>query len=163
MRDKLQFVLLPMLLVVIMFLGRLLLGLALGVNKSSYDLANRLFSMVIFQVHVGLLWGAVGRKYRGYGLGGSIVAVVLVTILSQALIFAGTALSYVAHVDTLFTFPEALNSTTPVPFAEALVRRTATFVTNCVLVGVVGSIGWMLGRFLPGGVGTTEKREAAVL
>src|SRR5262245_51659976 len=163
MKEKLQFVRLPILLFVIFFVGRLALGAAMGVSKPTYDLANRLFSMVIFQVHVGLLWGAVGRKYRGYGIGGSIMAVVLVTILSQALIFAGTALLYVAHVDTLFTFPEALNSTAPVPFAEALVRRTATFVTNCVLIGIMGSIGWMLGRFLPGGVGTTEKREAAVM
>src|SRR5690348_1808589 len=122
MRDKLAFVRLPMLLVVIMFVGRVLLGASLGANKSTYDLANRLFSMVIFQVHVGLLWGAVGRRYRGYSIGGSIVAVMLVTILSQVLIFSGTALSYMSHVDTLFTFPEALNSANPVPFAEALVR-----------------------------------------
>ena len=149
MRDKLAFVRLPMLLVVIMFLGRVLLGAALGANKSTYDLANRLFSMVIFQVQVGLLWGAVGRRYRGYGIGGSVVAVMLVTILSQALIFAGTALSYMAHVDTLFTFPEALNSAMTVPFSEALARRTATFIGNVVLSAVVGAIGWMLGSLLP--------------
>src|SRR5439155_8930911 len=114
MRDKLLFVRLPILLLVIMFIGRLMLGAALGVNKSTYDLSNRLFSMVIFQVLVGLLWGAVGRRYRGYTLGGSVTAVLLVVVVSQILIFAGTALSYMAHADTLFTFPEALNSTVSV-------------------------------------------------
>src|SRR5262249_18155308 len=133
MGDKLKFVRLPMLIVMILFLGRVLLGAALGANKSTYDLSNRFFSMVIFQVHVGLLWAAVGRRYRGYSIGGSILAVLLVTIWSQALIFGATALSYMAHVDTLFTFPEALNSATAVPFAEALIRRTATFIGNCVI------------------------------
>ena len=139
MRDKLQFVRLPILLIVIMFIGRLMLGAALGVNKNTYDLSSRLFSMVIFQVHVGLLWGAVGRRYRGYTVGGSVTAVVLVTVMSQILIFAGTALSYAAHVDTLFTFPEALNATVPVAFGEALIRRTATFIGNCVFAAIAGA------------------------
>lgn len=149
MREKLQFAKLPILLIVIMFVGRLILGAALGANKSSYDLSNRVFSMVIFQVHVALLWAAVGRRYRGYTIGGSIAAVVLITGVSQILIFAGTALSYAAHADTLFTFPEALNSAVPVAFGEALVRRTATFVANCIIAAIVGAIGWTLGGLIP--------------
>jgi len=70
MKEKLQFVRLPILLFVIFFVGRLALGAAMGVSKPTYDLGNRLFSMVILEVHVGLLWGAVGRRYRGYGIGG---------------------------------------------------------------------------------------------
>src|SRR5256885_13683300 len=149
MRDKLQFVRLPILLVIIMFFGKVILGAARGPDKATYDLSNRLFSMVIFQVHVGLLWAAVGRRYRGYTIGGSIAAVVLITIVSQVLIFGGTALSYVAHVDTLFTFPEALNAAGPVPFGEALVRRTATFIGNCIMTVIVGAIGWSLAGLLP--------------
>ena len=149
MREKLRFVRLPILLVAVFFAGRLIMGAALGANKSTYDLSNRLFSMVILQVHAGLLWAAVGRRYRGYTMGGSIVAVLLVVIVSQVLIFAGTALSYMAGIDTLFTFPEALNSTVPVAFGEALVRRTATFVGNCILVSIVAAIGWSLGGLIP--------------
>jgi hypothetical protein len=149
MGDKLKFVRLPIILVVILFLGRVLLGAALGANKSTYDLSNRFFSMVIFQIHAALLWAAVGRRYRGYTIGGSIFAVVLITIFSQALIFGATALSYMGHVDTLFTFPEALNSATAVPFGEALIRRTATFIGNCVLTAVAGALGWSLGGLLP--------------
>lgn len=158
MRQKVQFVLLPILLVVIFFLGRLMMGAALGVNKSTYDLANRVFSMVILQVHVALLWAAVGRRYRGYSLRQSITAVVCVTVVSQVLIFAATALSYMAGVDTLFTFPEALNSVDPVAFNEALVRRTVTFIVNCVLVAIAGGIGWALGGLVPGPVVSEERK-----
>src|SRR5215475_439318 len=77
MKEKLQFVRLPILLFVLFFVGNLALGAAMGVNKTSYDVSKRLFSMVILQVHVALLWGAVGRRYRGYGIGGSVAAAVL--------------------------------------------------------------------------------------
>src|SRR5215470_15108414 len=99
MGDKLKFVRLPILLFVIFFIGRLALGAAMGVNKASYDVSNRLFSMVILEVHVGLLWGAVGRRYRGYGVGGSVTAVVLAVAVSQILIFSGTAISYLAGIN----------------------------------------------------------------
>ena len=70
MKEKLQFALLPILLFVLFFVGRLAVGSAQGVSKASYDAANKIFSMVILQVHVALLWGAVGRRYRGYSIGG---------------------------------------------------------------------------------------------
>src|SRR6516225_52892 len=108
MKEKLQFDRLPILLFVLFFIGRLILGAAMGVSKASYDVSNRLFSMVILQVHVGLLWGAVGRRYRGYSIGGSITAVVLAVLISQILIFAGTAISYISGINTLFNFGEAL-------------------------------------------------------
>ena len=149
MKEKLAFVRLPLLLVLVFFAGRVLMGAALGANKTTYDLSNRIFSMVILQVHVALLWSAVGRRYRSYSLGGSITAVLIVTIVSQILIFAGTALSYLAGADTLFNFPEALNAAAPVPFGEALVRRTATFIGNCILTAIIAAIGWSLGRLLP--------------
>ena len=149
MKEKLAFVRLPLLLVFIFFAGRIIMGAALGVNKSTYDLSNRVFSLVILEVHVALLWGAVGRRYLGYGIRDSVTAVLIVTVVAQILIFAATALSYQAGVDTLFNFPEALNSAGPVSFGEAMVRRTATFITNCVLVAVVGAIGWSLGGLVP--------------
>jgi hypothetical protein len=149
-KEKLQFVRLPILLFVLFFVGRLVLGAAMGVNKQSYDLSNRLFSMVILEVHVGLLWGAVGRRYRGYSIGGSIAAVVLAVAVSQILIFAGTAISYIAGINTLFNFGEALNQPgVTVPFVVAMVSRTITFVVNCIIGVIFGAIGWVLGSLLP--------------
>jgi|SRR6185295_1348670 len=149
MKEKLEFVRLPILLFVLFFVARLALGAALGISKESYDLSNRLFSMVILQVHVGLLWGAVGRRYRGYGIGGSVTAVVLAVLVSQILIIAGTAVSYLAGVETFFNFPEALNQQTPIGFGAAMAARTATLVANCVFGAIAGAIGWALGGLLP--------------
>src|SRR5579863_3252153 len=149
MKDKLEFVRLPILLFVIFFVGRLALGAGMGVSKASYDLSNRLFSMVILQVHVGLLWGAVGRRYRGYGIGGSVTAVVLAVLVSQILIFAGTAFSYLAGVNTLFNYPEALNQQAAIGFGAAMVARTITLIANSVFGAILGAIGWALGGLLP--------------
>jgi hypothetical protein len=149
MKEKLEFIRLPILLFVIFFLGRLILGAAMGVNKASYDVSNRLFSMVILQVHVGLLWGAVGRRYRGYSIGGSITAVVLAVLVSQILIFAGTAISYLGGWNTFFNYPEALNQQTAVGFGVAMVSRTITLIVNCIIGVIVGAIGWALGPLVP--------------
>jgi hypothetical protein len=149
MKEKLEFVRLPILLFVIFFIGRLALGAAMGISKESYDISNRLFSMVILEVHVGLLWGAVGRRYRGYGIGGSVTAVVLAVFVSQLLIFAGTAVSYLAGLNTFFNFPEALNQQAAIGFAAAMGARTVTFIVNCILGGIAGAIGWALGGLLP--------------
>ena len=149
MKEKLQFVRLPILLLVLFFVGRLALGAGLGVSKETYDLANRLFSMVVLQVHIGLLWGAVGRRYRGYGIGGSVMAVVLAVLVSQLLIFGATAVSYLAGVDTFFSFPEALNQQATVSFGAAMISRTATLIVNCILGAIAASIGWSLGGLIP--------------
>ena len=149
MKEKLEFIRLPILLFVLFFVGRLALGAGMGANKTSYDLANRLFSMVILEVHVGLLWGAVGRRYRGYRIGGSVTAVVLAVIVSQILIFAGTAVSYMAGINTFFNFPEALNQQSPIGFGAAMIARSITFIANCVIGAIAGAIGWALGSLVP--------------
>jgi hypothetical protein len=149
MRESLRFIRLPIVLFVIFFLGRLAIGAISGVNKQSYDLANRLFSMVILEVHVGLLWGAVGKRYRNYGVGGSIAAVVLAVVVSQILIFAGTAFSYLAGIQTLFNYPEALNQSAAVLFGMAMALRTGSFIANCVIGAIAGAIGWALGGLVP--------------
>jgi hypothetical protein len=149
MKEKLAFDRLPIVLFIIFFIGRLALGAALGVSKHTYDLANRLFSMVVLQVHVALIWGAVGRRYRGYGIGGSVTAVVLAVLASQVLIWLGTAGSYLAGVNTVFNFPEALNVTQPIGFGAAMSARTITLVANCIIGAIIGAIGWALGALIP--------------
>ena len=149
MKEKLAFVRLPIVLFILFFVGRLVMGAVMGVTKESYDLSNRLFSMVILQVHVGILWGAAGRRYQGYGIGGSATAVVLAVLVSQVLIFAGTAGSYLAGVNTFFNFPEALNQQAAVGFGAAMAARTTTLIANCVTGAISGAIGWALGGLVP--------------
>jgi hypothetical protein len=50
MKEKLQFVRRPILLLVIFFVGRLGLGAAMGVSKPTYDLANRLFFLGVTEI-----------------------------------------------------------------------------------------------------------------
>jgi len=149
MKEKLAFVRLPILLFVLFFVGRIALGAAMGVSKESYDISNRVFSMVILQVHVALLWGAVGRRYRGYGVGETVTAVLLAILASQILIFAGTAFSYLAGMDTLFNFPEALNQKAAIGFGAAMGSRAITFIANCAFGAILAAIGWALGGLLP--------------
>src|SRR5579871_2836860 len=163
MKEKLQFVRLPIVLFVIFFLGRLLIGAAMGVNKQSYDLANRVFSMVILEAHVGLLWGAVGRRYRGYGVGGSIAAVVLAVVVCQLLIVVGTAFSYIAGTNTFFNFGEALNQPgVTLSFGTAMATRVGGLIANCVVGAVTATIGWALGGLIPAGGVAEPERVSAV-
>ena len=146
MREKFGFIRLPLLLVVFFFIGRL----ALGVAGASYDIGNRLFSMVILQVHLALLWPAVGRRYRGYGIGGSILVAVMIVFVSQALIWSMTAISYLAEIHTYFNDPVAINgSPEPIGLGAAMISRTITFVANCVVGAILGAIGWALGGLIP--------------
>src|SRR5204862_6586065 len=66
----------------------------LGAAGVSYDVAKRLFSMVILQTHFALLWAPVGRRYHGYSIGPAIASVVLVIFVSQILIWEATIFSY---------------------------------------------------------------------
>jgi len=157
MKEKLQFVRLPILLFVLFFVGNLVLGAVRGVDKSSYDTSKKLFSMVILQVHVAILWAAVGRRYRGYSVSGSIAVAVLAVAASQILIYLGTAFSYLAGIDTFFNFGEALNRPgETLPFAAAMIARTGTFVANCVIGAILGAIGWALGGLIPAGSVSTQ-------
>jgi hypothetical protein len=150
MKEKLQFVRLPIVLFIVFFIGRLVIGAAMGVNKTSYDIANRVFSMVILESHVGLFWGAVGRRYRGYGIGGSIAAVVLAVLACQLLIVVGTAFSYAVGANTFFNFGEALNQPgVTLSLAAAMGQRIVGLIANCLVGAVTGAIGWALGGLIP--------------
>ncbi len=117
MREKLYFVRLPLLLVALFFVGRLTLGAA----GASYEVGNRLFSMVVLQTHLALLWAAVGRRYRGYRLGEGVQTAVTIVLVSQILVWTATAISYLAGINTFFNYPVAIGgSPEPVSFGTAM-------------------------------------------
>ena len=94
--------------------------------------------------------GAVGRRYRGYGIGGSILVAVMIVFVSQALIWSMTAISYLAGIHTYFNDPVAINgSPEPIGLGAAMISRTITFVANCVVGAILGAIGWALGGLIP--------------
>ena|SRR5438552_489428 len=147
MKEKLDFIRLPLALVAIFFVGNLILGAA-GV---SYDVAKRLFSMVILQTHIALLWAPVGRRYRGYSIGPAIASVVLVIFVSQILIWGATIFSYLTGIHTYFNDPVAITggSTQEVSFGAAMAARAAGLVANCFLGVILSAIGWSMGGLIP--------------
>ena len=74
MGDKIRFVRLAIVLLLITFIGRLVMG-AMG---ASYEATNRIFSMVILQVHLALLFGAFAKAHRGYGIFGAVTVGLLI-------------------------------------------------------------------------------------
>lgn len=151
MKEKLNFIRLPLLLVFVFFVGRL----AFGAAGSSPEGANRVFSMVTLQLHLAFLWSAVGRRYRGYGIGGAIQAVVMITLVSQILIWSATAFSYLTGIATLFSDPTMVTgSPEAVSFGYAMLARGVGLVANCVLAAIAGALGWVSGSLIPGNSGT---------
>ena len=146
MREKLYFVRLPLLLVALCFVGRLTLGAA----GASYEVGNRLFSMVILQTHLALLWAAVGRRYRGYRLGEGVQTAVTIVLVSQILVWTATAISYLAGINTFFNYPVAITgSPEPVSFGTAMAARAGGLVANCIAGAALGAIGWSLAGLIP--------------
>ncbi len=152
MKEKLDFIRLPLLLVALFFVGKL----AMGALDASYEVGNRVFSMVILQTHLALLWAAVGRRYRGYGLKDAVLSVVMIVAASQILILLATAGSYLTGIDTHFNYPEALGLPGPVEFGAAMVSRLGGLVVNCIFGAVLGLIGWSLGGLIPAGTAASR-------
>ena len=144
MREKIRFVTLPALLLLIFFLGKLVMSL-LG---APYEMGIRVFSMVNLEVHLALLWGAFGRRYHAYRIGGAIQIGVLIALIAQILILIGTAVSRPLG-GTHFNAPAALNQDAAVGFVQAMQLRTGTLIANCVIGGVSAAIGWTLGTLIP--------------
>ena len=148
MAEKLRFVRLPLLLLLLFFIGKLIVGAAGG----SYELGIRLFAMVPLTVHLCLIWGAVGKAYRGYGVTDTLVACLMIALFSQVLIFAGTAGSYLVGAQTALNDPIAMTGQPgDISFGAALGARATGLIVNCIIGMVTGMIGWALGGLLPKG------------
>jgi hypothetical protein len=148
MKDMTRILRLPLLLIVIFFVGKLVMSYT-GVP---YETGVRIFSMVTLQIYLSVLWGGIVRHYEGYGLGGAIGVGFLIALASQVLIVAGTAISYVGG-DTHFNNPTALNVESAVGFGEAMGIRAVGLVANSVFGGVGGLLGYGLDA-LAGGRGS---------
>ncbi|HEY3128724.1 MAG TPA: hypothetical protein VGL91_04660 [Acidobacteriota bacterium] len=145
MADKLRFILFPIVLLLISFVGRLVMG----TRGVPYETANRVFSMVILQTHLALIWGALSKKYKGYGIGGAMLVGLLIGLTSQILILLGTVGSYLLHTHTYFNYPEALNVPAYVGGRRAVSIRLVGLVVNGLIAIVVSAIGYALAGLLP--------------
>ena len=146
MKERLEFIRLPMLLLGLFFIGKLVVG-ALG---GSYDLGNRLFAMVPMTAHLCLIWGAITRAYRGQGVGDAAKTGASIALFAQLLIFSATMLSYLLGLSTHFSDPMAIvGEAREVGLGEAAGARAAGVVINTIVGVITGTIGWALGGFIP--------------
>ncbi len=145
MADKLRFIALPIFLLLISFVGKLIMS----VKGVPYETANRVFSMVILQTHLALIWGAFAKKYKGYGIGGAMLVGLLIGLVSQILILTGTAGSYLLHVPTHFNYPEALNVPAYVGGRRAVQIRLVGLLANTTIAIVLAAIGYALAGLIP--------------
>ena len=146
MSERIQFVRLAWLLLLLFFVGKLIVDAAGG----SYDLGNRLFAMVPMTVHLCLIWGAMTRAFRGQGAGQAFLTGATIAIFAQVLIFGATMISYALDLSTPFNNPIAIvGEDRAVGLSEALQARGFGVIANCILGGIGATIGWALGGLLP--------------
>jgi len=132
-------------LLAIFTIGRWSLGLA----GASYDATHQVFSIVILTIISSLYYGLLTRRFLGGGIVRAITLGALMGISSQIVIFVSTALSYLLGMDTFFNAPRALNVTEAIPFGQAMVARSITFVVNTILNVIAAAIGYSIAAVGP--------------
>jgi hypothetical protein len=142
MNDKMAFVKLPALLLLLFFIGKLIVGMTGG----SYELGTRLFAMVPLTVTACVFWGAVGKAFKGYGVTDVLITGVLIALVAQILIVVGTLGSYLLGVETHFNHPVAIVGVDRVVgFGEAVGARLGGLVVNSIMGAIAALIGFALG------------------
>ena len=145
MGDKMTLIRLPILLVVIAFLGKLIGGFA----GMSYETGAQVFGMVPLALHLAIVWGALGRTIYGMKLGSAVMLGLLICVAAEILIFGATFISYAAGLDTHFNNPMAVaRETRAIPFGEAMLSRAIGIVVGAILGSIGASIGYALGGFV---------------
>ncbi len=145
MSEYIRFARLAILMLVLLLIGRLVLG-ATGVP---YATGTGIFSLVTFSYMAAFFFGAFSRPLRGYGWKQAVMLGITIVLTAQILIFATTVLSYLVGAETYFNHPTALNVPDPISLVEALPIRSLGLVANTVSGSIFASLGWWGGKLLP--------------
>jgi hypothetical protein len=145
MSENMKLIRFYLVLLAIFTVGRWGLSLA-GVD---YDKTHQVFSIVILTNISAAYYGLLVRGFVGGGVKRAIVLGASLAVASQVVIFASTALSYLLGMHTFFNDPRALNAEQAVPFGQAMVGRTITFVANIVTNIIAGALGWLIAGVVP--------------
>jgi hypothetical protein len=110
-------------------------------------------SIVTLTAYAALFYGAFCRRWRGFRLWRAAGLTLTIGVISQAVIFAATLLSYALGLHTYFNHPTALlgpqATVTEVPFGQAVQSRVGGLIVNPILTAIVGALGWITGGLLP--------------
>jgi len=149
MAENLKLARLYLLLLALCTVGRWLFG----TFHVPYEKGTHVFSIVILTAYAALFYGAFCRRWRGFRLWQAAGLALTIGVISQAVIFAATLLSYALGLHTYFNHPTALlgpeAAVAEVPFRQAVLSRVGGLVVNPILTGIVGSLGWVMGGLLP--------------
>ena len=145
MNENLKLIRFYLVLLAVFTLGRW--GLSLG--DADYDAMHQVFSIVILTNISSAYYAWVTRAFVGGGLKRALLLGALIGAVSQAVIFLSTALSYILGIETFFNTPRALNVQEAIPFGEAMVARTITFVANIITNIVTAALGYVFAAVGP--------------
>ena len=160
MAENLKLARLYLLLLALFTVGRWLSG----TFHVPYEKGTHVFSVVTLTGYAAVFYCAFCRRWRGFRLWRAVGLALTLGLISQAVIFAATLLSYGLGLHTYFNHPTALlgpkAGLTEVPFGRAVVSRVGGLIANPILTGIAGALGWMLGGLLPeyGGAGPQPSR-----
>ena len=145
MSEYIRFARLAIVLLVLMLIGRLILG-ATGVP---YAAGTGIFSLVTFSYMAAFFFAAFSRPLRGYGWKKAVLLGITIVLTAQILVFATTVLSYLVGAETYFNHPTALNVPDPISLVEALPIRLMGLVINTIVGSILASLGWWGGKLIP--------------
>jgi hypothetical protein len=124
-----------------------------GTFQVPYEKGTHVFSIVTLTLYASAFYGAFCRRWRGFRLWRAAGMAMTLGVISQAVIFTATLVSYGLGLHTYFNYPTALlgpqAGTTDVAFGQAVLSRFGGLIVNTILAGIAGSLGWALGGFLP--------------
>jgi len=147
MAQHLRLARLFFLLLAIFTIGRLLM------SRVPYEKGHHVFSLVTLTLFSAIFYGAFTRRWRDYRVLQAMTLAALLGFSAQVVIFAATAISYMAGVDTYFTNPRALLGVNappdPIPFGQAMITRFFGLIANTITAAIVGALGWVMGGLLP--------------
>jgi hypothetical protein len=124
-----------------------------GTFHVPYEKGTHVFSIVTLTLYASAFYGAFSRRWPGFRLWRAAGLAMTLGVISQAVIFAATVLSYGLGLHTYFNYPTALlgpdAAGTEVAIGQAVVSRLGGLIVNMILAGIAGSLGWALGGLLP--------------
>ena len=142
--QVLRFVRLPLVLILIYAVLRFLNGPVFGTPYAPRG--NAMFSVVGLTFVSCVIWGALSRKVGGFRWLGTALVGLILGLWSQILIFAATAISYAANLNTYYIHWDALNVAegTTVTMAKALTTRASGLIFGPLFSILFACIGRLL-------------------
>lgn len=123
-------------------------GLSLG--GADYSKTREVFSLVILAVIASAHHAAFARAFAGYDLKRALILGATIGFITQLVVFASTAISYMLGLHTFFNAPEAIaRQSAPIAFGAAMGQRAGGLVVNVILNVIAAAIGYAMGGSLP--------------